>query len=56
MKGWRVGAAEETEMKGNEKDAEPRLVVPGEVILDHANLNPGCGIIKSADGHIATRL
>jgi exosome complex component RRP4 len=56
MKGWRVGAAEETEMKGNEKDAEPRLVVPGEVIQDHANLNPGCGIIKSADGHIATRL
>jgi exosome complex component RRP4 len=43
-------------MKGNETGAELRLVVPGEVIGDDANLNPGCGLIKGADGLVVTRL
>ena len=43
-------------MKGNQIGAEQRLVIPGEVISDSANMNPGCGLIKGPDGLVVTRL
>ena len=43
-------------MNGSNNGAEQRLVIPGEVIQDSAKMNPGCGLIKSPEGLVVTRL